>query len=281
MRLICPNCDAQYEVDDGAIPQGGRDVQCSNCGHAWFQMSADLSLDMALAEDDEAPVAAAAPPPPVQDHPSAPIPDAPQAVAPAAAPHPPTPPLAATAEGPVRRTLDDNLLTVLREEAAREAAERRAEAARLETQAELGPLEPAARAAAVPPPPARPIEDLTGDVPDHPVSQRPNPRRDLLPDIEEINSTLRPGSEARDHEMAAALAPAPRRGAFRSGFFSVLLAAVVLVIVYAMAPQLSARFPTVAPTLTAYVATVDALRVWLDGLMQSAAGGLRGLTGEG
>ncbi|MEZ5912661.1 MAG: zinc-ribbon domain-containing protein [Paracoccaceae bacterium] len=38
MRLICPNCDAQYEVDDAAIPEAGRDVQCSNCGHAWFQL---------------------------------------------------------------------------------------------------------------------------------------------------------------------------------------------------------------------------------------------------
>ena len=37
MRLICPNCDAQYEVDDAAIPSAGRDVQCSSCGHGWFQ----------------------------------------------------------------------------------------------------------------------------------------------------------------------------------------------------------------------------------------------------
>ncbi|APX89551.1 hypothetical protein BV394_07345 [Brevirhabdus pacifica] len=39
MRLICPNCDAQYEVGDGVIPPEGRDVQCSNCGHTWFQVS--------------------------------------------------------------------------------------------------------------------------------------------------------------------------------------------------------------------------------------------------
>ena len=40
MRLICPNCDAEYEVDDDVIPPGGRDVQCSNCGHTWFQPAA-------------------------------------------------------------------------------------------------------------------------------------------------------------------------------------------------------------------------------------------------
>ncbi|MEN9850001.1 MAG: zinc-ribbon domain, partial [Pseudomonadota bacterium] len=27
MRLICPNCDAEYEVDASAIPDTGRDVQ--------------------------------------------------------------------------------------------------------------------------------------------------------------------------------------------------------------------------------------------------------------
>ena len=37
MRLICPNCEAQYEVPDDAIPPGGRDVQCSNCQQTWFQ----------------------------------------------------------------------------------------------------------------------------------------------------------------------------------------------------------------------------------------------------
>ena len=37
MRLICPNCGATYEVDAGLVPPAGRDVQCSNCGHGWFQ----------------------------------------------------------------------------------------------------------------------------------------------------------------------------------------------------------------------------------------------------
>ena len=96
MRLICPNCDAQYEVDDGAVPPGGRDVQCSNCGHAWFQMHVD-----ALAEGDAAEEVAVAAPagpepspvPPVIEAPpveSAPVESAPvgAADAPPAAPPP-------------------------------------------------------------------------------------------------------------------------------------------------------------------------------------------------
>lgn len=43
MRLICPNCAAQYEVDEAVIPEAGRDVQCSNCGHTWWQERAGLS----------------------------------------------------------------------------------------------------------------------------------------------------------------------------------------------------------------------------------------------
>ena len=37
MRLTCPNCDAQYEIEASLIPPTGRDVQCSNCGKTWFQ----------------------------------------------------------------------------------------------------------------------------------------------------------------------------------------------------------------------------------------------------
>lgn len=35
MRLICPRCGAQYEIDAAAIPAAGRDVECSACDHVW------------------------------------------------------------------------------------------------------------------------------------------------------------------------------------------------------------------------------------------------------
>ncbi|MEE2809970.1 MAG: zinc-ribbon domain-containing protein [Pseudomonadota bacterium] len=56
MRLICPNCGAQYEVPEDVIPENGRDVQCSNCGDTWFQPSAQM-----LADQDEAESPPAAP----------------------------------------------------------------------------------------------------------------------------------------------------------------------------------------------------------------------------
>lgn len=37
MRLTCPQCGAQYEIPDDAIPPAGREVECSSCNHVWFQ----------------------------------------------------------------------------------------------------------------------------------------------------------------------------------------------------------------------------------------------------
>ena len=37
MRLVCPRCGAEYEIDDRLIPAGGREVECSSCGNTWFQ----------------------------------------------------------------------------------------------------------------------------------------------------------------------------------------------------------------------------------------------------
>lgn len=284
MRLICPNCDAQYEVEDGAIPPAGRDVQCSNCGHGWFHVPADPILEEAVGTA-AAPAAKAPPPAPVA--PPAPVPSPAAAVtdagdddgggAPAAAGVGPA--------QPVRRAIDENLLAILREEAAREAAVRKAEATRaIETQPDLGLPESGRRPPEPPAPPAPPAAPPPApdpeSEPDRPVTERPTTRRSLLPDIEEINSTLRPGTEARDDEGLPEPVPAPRQGSFRTGFLSVIILAAVLVILYVMAPQLAARFPSLAGALTAYAAAVDALRLWVDELMQSAAGGLRGLTGE-
>lgn len=251
MRLTCPNCDAQYEVDDSAIPDTGRDVQCSNCGHAWFQLPPDVE---AALEAEEAVFAAPVPPatPEVDDD------DVP-APAPVAA--------------PPRRQLDDNLMAILREEAEREAAARRAERARgIEMQPDLG-LD---GAAPVPVPVAAAAPVVAPEQPSRPAS-----RRELLPDIEEINSTLRAADPPQTEAIAAAVAEARGRSGFRTGFSLVLLVAVLLVAVYVMAPRIAHNLPASAPAMQSYVATVDAARLWLDGAVQGMIGALRGLAGSG
>lgn len=362
MRLICPRCGAQYEVDDVVIPAAGRDVQCSGCGQTWFQPSrqmldaaADPAEDPAPVFDDESlpgapqdPVvtsgiaadpepeawpeprpedwpdidpapedAASEPAPPaiaddavprggvseatnaetgalalegldwavppqtdtepepadldltgvetdvtqaiaelMRAHPPAP-PEAPPAATVASPdpvlapppPEPPAPPLSppppAGDPGPApragaipRRPLDENLMAILREEAEREAAARRAEGTAIETRGEMPPdpvLPPVAPPAAeppatVPPAPVAPVQpqrvppprrteprrvpdfsDLNSVEADDPLADpagTPDPetpdsperaqRRPRLPDIEEINSSLRASADRAD-----------------------------------------------------------------------------------
>lgn len=286
MRLICPNCDAQYEVADTAIPDEGRDVQCSNCGHGWFQLSphaiAAAEAEAELFEapepvavtDEEAPAEAdalIAGDVPQTDVP--PAPEVPVAEEPAAVP----PPVAATP----RRSMDENLMAVLREEAEREAQARAKEEPRpLETQGELG-LEAATAAAAISPS-ARRIAQLKGidpdAMPEPEVITRAPKGRELLPDIEEINSTLRPSVDrGEDAQALADVGPSLRQDAsFRSGFALMLLLAAGLALAYVMAPRIAQQIPGTADAMTAYVAAVDAARLWLDAWMQRAIMALQG-----
>ena len=52
MRLVCPNCKANYEVPLHAVPIGGREVKCASCGHSWFQTRTKKSNDGELIEPE-------------------------------------------------------------------------------------------------------------------------------------------------------------------------------------------------------------------------------------
>jgi len=374
MRLTCPNCAAQYEVDDRVIPSAGRDVQCSNCGHAWFQPPAGADLAPAPQPEPDLPFEPAAAPLPEAGDPAelpepawpdlaaeldlssgtelsteaeaalaaalddgAPLAEAPEAVPedwpgeewehedwaedqtstpPLAAPPPSAPPPATPPEAEIpaaglaaaglfgpqapaaqapamqppaappprtegelrRRSIDEAVLNVLREEAEREVRVRRGQASGLETQAEL-PLMASAPRRERPAPMVQPAAEpasatergatLRGEDPELEAeiaaASRP-PRRELLPDIEEINSTLRATSE-RGREAAALDAPETlrrRRSGFRLGFGLSLALVLLLLSVYLGAPGLSARMPAAAPALAGYVGAVDRGRIWLD-----------------
>ncbi|MBN2629937.1 MAG: zinc-ribbon domain-containing protein [Rhodobacteraceae bacterium] len=275
MRLICPNCDAQYEVDASAIPEAGRDVQCSNCGHAWFQKRDAEPEDPSAALYRE-PDAAEVPPLPEALAQG----DAFDADTDAGGADPEPPP--AIGAAPVQRTLDDSVLAVLREEAERETAARRAEAQGIELQGDLGLPPPvptgvgAAPAAIGASNAEKRIAAMKGE---HVAAPRPAARRDLLPDIEEINSTLRP-SETRVADQGSTMeVSSGQASGFRSGFVLMLLVALFAVVLYLMAPQISAQIPAAAKAMTAYVSAVDAARAALDALMQKATGAMNGLSG--
>ena len=300
MRLICPSCGAQYEVDESVIPEAGRDVQCSNCGNAWFQMSAAQlrAQEEAAAAASEAAVTApegteewteaeaevdveetvsnvteeitdTAPPP-------APEPAEPQPeLEPAPEPAEPEPVAARTDPEPKRKTLDDAVMNVLREEAARERRAREAEGGPVSVEPEAAAIAAVAAAAVA----------VAGTAPEHhddisreefgdddAVISRAS-RRELLPDIEEINSTLRATSD-RGGEAASMDAPETlrrRRSGFRMGFSTAIVIAALLLLLYVLAPAIAARVPATESVLQGYVAAIDGFRSWLDGT-------LRGLT---
>jgi hypothetical protein len=176
------------------------------------------------------------------------------------------------------------MLAVLREEAEREARARREEGtSAVETQPDLGlpPPQPAPAEPAEPAvPPAVPGEEAAAALhdDDDSASAGRGPRRELLPDIEEINSTLSAasGRTADDGEIVTPETVRRRKGGFRMGFSLSLLAAVLLLALYVLAPSIAARVPALAPALANYVATVDSGRMWIDEMMRSSTEALKG-----
>ncbi|MEW9921065.1 zinc-ribbon domain-containing protein [Marimonas sp. MJW-29] len=277
MRLTCPNCDAQYEVPDEVIPTSGRDVQCSNCGQTWFQHHPDHAPE----EEEEIVLRADAP-------------DEDEEIAP---PPPPAPP---PAKEPERRQLDPAVADILRQEAEAEfEARKRRQSETLESQPELG-LEEGTE------PPARPAEDE--DVSERRAAEakrrmarmRGEPegkaeaaaaaaaissRRELLPDIEEINSTLRSdtapsGVDAEAREGLGAGGEQKQKRGFRAGFRTVVLLALVLGLVYAFAPQISQTVPAIDPLINSYVVWVDQMRLALNGQIDALMGWLNAVASE-
>ena len=253
MRLTCPNCGAQYEVPDDVIPQEGRDVQCSNCGTTWFHPHPTANT-LEVAHTETADAATSQDVTPQGDElPGSPSQDPNQAT-------------------PRTRELDAQVKGILQEEAAHETQLRAQEGGGLETQPDLG-LDDAADDAKRRANEARArMERLKGrETPPEPEEVAPpaaakTSRRDRLPDIDEINSSLQQtdtSSGAVDYDDADGSEPKPKRG-FARGFAIPLVIAAILVLVYANAPQLAEAVPALGPTLTSFVLTIDQLRVWLD-----------------
>lgn len=278
MRLVCPNCGAQYEVDDAVIPDSGRDVQCSNCGHTWFQRPPHLDQDLADELGAVSPARAAGPEDDALDEDDS-LPDD-EADVPLAAPRG-----AEADDAAPRRRLDPAVAELLREEAEREARARRGEA--VEVQSDLGLQEPDRGRA--PGAPRGTLEstaeaarrrmqrarDHAGDAaqsgPPEAVpgagGGRPASRgARSLPDIEAINSTLRPSDAPERAEETAPAATTPSRRAqrrrlgFRIGFVLAMVVVSCGAIVYLLAPEIGRSVPRAEPWLRSYVASVDRAR---------------------
>ena len=329
MRLVCPNCGAQYEVPEDVIPTAGRDVQCSNCGHTWFVAHPDSADATAMATEFapewETPTPASQPA--AADDSAAYDGDLGEWEEPEDSSLHPNAPSAPSA----RRPLDPNIAELLRQEAEREQRQREAARSPLESQPDLGlqppeetpeirrhreatermarlrgedpqkpaqsgagPVESAAAAAAVagaaPPRPTHPRArgaSAPAAAPAATPAQAPQTspdemaaslasRKALLPDVEQINSTLRANSERRpasadDFEtpQSAGDDTNPNSGGFRQGLTFAVFVALILAALYIYAPLLGDRFAPLQPPLAQYTDLVDQPRLWLDTQVQA------------
>ena len=336
MKLVCPNCDAKYEVPDDVIPTEGRDVQCSDCGQTWYQHHPDHPPEAAIEDnivttpdapepeaapgllsktvgkpkfrDPDAPekkTAPAPPPEPKQAESPAPATEQPAATEPVeedvaepapAEPEPPIPAVAAAAAAAAPaaasmqqapRELAPDVASILREEAEIETRARAREADTIETQPDLG-LDEAEGSAArrAREARARMARDRLKKTRDAQIQSLPTSlsetgltptliggRRDTLPDIEDINSTMADVTFHRG-EPQDLIEPVNRRttrrrkrSAFRRGFALAVIVTCLAVLIYAFSTQIAAWFPQVDPWLSTYVARVDEARLWLNDLV--------------
>ena len=268
MRLVCPNCDAEYEVDAALIPDSGRDVQCSNCGHAWFQASPTVQAESSA---EAALFASAARADEVED-------DPPYDAAPGFA----AAPSRAAAAPPMTRNIDASVLAVLREEAERESLARKAEGNSLETQDELG-LVGTAPGGATPNDRIARMKNDAESGPSASVSPRSaSAKSEMLPEIDAINSTLRAKTERRTGDQAAIAetmaSDAKSAGGFRRGFLLSMTVIILALALYLATPFLIEKIPAAASPLRAYVSYVDGLRAVLDRLLQMLIAQISALT---
>lgn len=297
MRLICPNCSAQYEVPADVMPVEGREVQCSNCGYTWFQTHPDAPNDDAPKQEDGEEVVTASNQDTISEAEHSASGDemnASTADKSAVTEDKESEVLvegdAPTAPLPPRRELDPAVANVLRAEADLEEQARRNEAIGFESQPELGLPENTSNDAEHRAQQTRNrMSRMRGEAVAETTAPTSAPsvaaahsasRRDLLPDIEEINSTLRSNSDrspATDPGQTAQLEAREHRSS-RRGFAVAVMLVAVFVLIYAFANEIGEAVPETQQPLAAYVSAVDTGREWLDarvlqllGLLDQAA----------
>ncbi|MEV8465701.1 zinc-ribbon domain-containing protein [Fluviibacterium sp. DFM31] len=235
MRIICPDCQAKYDIPDAAIPDAGREVQCARCAHAWYQLPLtgaaagavprDLARDDGEDEDTPPPEATAR-----QDTETG-------------APSP-------------RRELDPSLLSVLREEAKREAAVRAGKeeilppaAATPEPAAPSGASARLARLKAAETS-GTPLTPDTEAAVEDPGAATRSPQPPLLTASEATAKPARPGRDLPvpiSSTELAVIAQRRLRTGFRLGFGLTAGLACLAVGVYLAAPHVAAILPQGTP----------------------------------
>lgn len=236
IRLICPGCAAEYRLPDTAIPPEGREVECSACGNVWHATA--QSTRLAPAPGDEPPRL------------SRPLPDAvldilkdeveherraraaeAEAEAPPLPAAPAAPPRAAAADPEWPATTITTAITPHVDPGPIRHSPPRPKTAPVHSQ--TAPAQP------VQAPPARPLPQAEGPLPDKSPagSEQPAP--------------------------VAALAPRPTRGGYAAGFGLAAMLAAACVALYLLAPRLSDQ-GAFGEGLMQLRGQMDEARLWLQ-----------------
>lgn len=239
MRLTCPACEAHYEIETGLIPPEGREVQCAFCANRWFERPG--------------------PPPEVGNDPLAATPAAPE----------PDPRL------PRPSGLTPDVARILREEAEAERSLRQNDQP-AKSEPEAKPEgQPEETIADTPAPATRraPEQDSTPSaleaqtVPaevDLPRKAAPAPQAAAVAQKAAKPASLESGANlARLNESLRADSEPDGRDSFWTGLLGVIALALILALIYVIAPDIAERFPKTAPFLSDYTDVVDDARIWL------------------
>ena len=235
MQIVCPNCEAHYEVGYDSIGDAGRQVQCSNCGHTWLAMRQEE--DQVLSAP-QVPKSATFPAPtaaPVQESETLPRPAA-------------VTPERKTSEAD-RKPIDETVLSILREEAAREAQQRLNESGGIEVQTNLGLQAPA--------PEKMPTRPAASHTLTHVEAFGEN-RHPATPETETTKS-----SQNSEKPLLQKTPATKKESSFWPSFFLCLGIGVVAALLYVNAPKIATVVPALAPHAQLYVEKTDLLRAYL------------------
>lgn len=245
IRLICPDCGTVYQVPEAAIPAGGREVECSECGTSWRATNPALAV-------------------------AAPMPDAVPAVPAAPAPHAPTaeavdsaPPAPSPKTAPLDQRLPPNVLNILREAVE---TERRARHGTDHPQSGGLPdidwpattiTDTEAERRAIP---AAPLAPISPPAPPHPPMPEPVTRQSQPAEVAEP-------VPAPPAAPTTAKAQPARNGGYLIGMGLSAMLAAALVTAYVMAPRM-ADAGELGAMLMDLRQQIDGVRVWLDGMVR-------------
>ncbi len=182
---------------------------------------------------------------------------------------------------PPKRDLSPDVRSILHEEAQRELEVRHSEKEQLETQTEMGldevdPEEAQRQSIRERMARLRGADDefeTTGALSE-------GRRRDLLPDIEEINSTLDASHDVEGETAAVEAGTATSPSGFRRGFTTMIVLAILFLLLYVYAPEISDLIPQIKPLMDQYVGAIDVVRDALNTAMENAIQAMNGLSGD-